>query len=207
MCSPTVASRAASTPSIPIPMDVMEARVRRCFACPHKKKLWYCQRLGRPVREDIKSPSSQCPDGRWPSPARIRFNGVWSGLFNGIRRRIRIAFVGRRGVLHYVGGALKLAVVAARLCRTPATAMIVRRASCRSCDKRREVRPLGLFTADMCSICGCFTRAKTALATQQCPEKRWDADEGERCGILARLPVVKGLAVAQRKCGGCGGGR
>ena len=188
--------------------ELVSLRADACLnGCPHAGAPWYCNLLGRSIRKDIWKPGSSCPDGRWIKKRFLFLRAYRDRATTWFRLRHAHDLKRRGGVFYYLDGALKLAVVAARLCRTPATAMIVRRASCRSCDKRREVRPLGLFAVDMCSPCGCFVRAKTALATQRCPKERWGAVEGERCDILARLPVVKGLAVAQRKCGGCGGVR
>lgn len=40
-----------------------------------------------------------------------------------------------------------------------------RLAICRSCDKLKRM--------DFCSMCGCFMPAKTKLANQSCPLKKW----------------------------------
>ena len=78
----------------------------------------------------------------------------------------------------YANGIAKLLISWFRLCMAPASVIKTRKDICRSCE---------FFTGTNCSKCGCLISAKTSLATEQCPENKWQADQNTACSFVRTM--------------------
>ncbi|MBX3396494.1 MAG: hypothetical protein KF841_14125 [Phycisphaerae bacterium] len=161
-----------------LPLPIIQARVRACkgrgrdTACEHYLGEWQCSVIGSLTSALKKSERGLCPKGLHPdSPAEVE----------PASKPIRWPFA--RRIVH---GAARLLEYAIRRCRPSNAIVEFRRRQCATCDARRSIA-----TVSGCRLCGCLTRAKTAIATERCPKRRWAAVKIDGCGS---------------KCGGCGHG-
>lgn len=161
-----------------LPLPIIQSRVRACkgwsgdTACEHYLGEWQCGVIGDLSVALKKSERGLCPKGLHPdSPAEVE----------PASEPIRWPLA--RRIAH---GAARLVDYVIRRCRPSNATIEFRRKQCAACDEKRSFAMVGA-----CRLCGCLTRAKTAIATERCPKGRWAAVKAEGCG---------------RGCGGCGHG-
>ena len=174
-----------------------------------------CDRLGRPAKPDIVEGEPFCPLGRHdfdaiqaeilPPGVTIRTAGDAVSTPPPTRppappqrRRQR-----RERLQHWLSGAIKLMVVAIGRCRPKEATVANRRGFCYGSPNREPCTALrlGWLRGGTCEKCGCSIKAKTLLATEFCPLKKWPPVRGGRCGLIC---AAKCLGLLE-KCGACGG--
>ena len=69
-------------------------------------------------------------------------------------------------------GAKSISKASAGIGRADEAVVAGRRSICRSCDKATRCKNnVTMFCK--CTVCGCMLKAKTSLASERCPLKKW----------------------------------
>lgn len=91
----------------------------------------------------------------------------------------------RRRWLFLLNGIAGLYVAARKLCAADTAVVESRRATCDACEHRTTIMRLPI-----CGKCKCAIDAKTAIGSEQCPAKKWEAVEVDGCRNQLDVPVI-----------------